>query len=73
MSGKAVLVEDSYKSLEVLMVSSSVGDGKALSHTQPHNKEDEDLESIYELICKYGSNWLLFIFVDPIHYIVDVC
>jgi len=22
-------------------------DGRALSHTQPHNKEDEDLEVVY--------------------------
>jgi len=38
-------------------------DGRAPSHTQPHNKEDEDLEVVYGFICKYGSNWA---FVGPI-------
>jgi len=31
-------------------------DARAPNHTQPHNKEDEDLEVVYGIICKYGSN-----------------
>jgi len=31
-------------------------DDRGPSHTQPHNKEDEDLEFVYGFICKYGSN-----------------
>ena len=37
-------------------------DGRAPSHTQPHNKEDEDLEIVYGFICKYGCNWAFVYF-----------
>ena len=40
-------------------------DDKAPNNTQPHNKEDEDLEVVYGFICKYGSNWVFVYFCRP--------
>jgi len=44
----------------------SQGDGRASSHTQLHNKEDEeDIEVDYGFICKYGSTWAFVSFCTP--------
>jgi len=43
----------------------NLSDGRAPSHTQPHNEEDDDLEVVYGFICKYGSNWAFVYFGRP--------
>ena len=40
-------------------------DGRVLNHTQPHNKEDEDLDVVYGFICTYGFNWAFVYFCRP--------
>ena len=42
-----------------------IPDGRASSHTQPHSKEDEDLEVVYGFICTYGSNSDFVYFCRP--------
>jgi len=37
-------------------------DDKAPNHTQPHNKEDEDLKVVYDFICTYGFTWAFVYF-----------
>jgi len=43
----------------------TIRDGKSPSHTQTHNKKDEDLEVVYGFICKNGSNWDFVYFCRP--------
>jgi len=49
----------------VVELAPKVADGRAPSHTQPHIKEDENLEVVYEFICKYESNWAFVYFCRP--------
>jgi len=43
----------------------ALANGRDPSHTQPHNKEDEDLEVIYWFNWKYGYNWAFVYFCRP--------
>jgi len=61
-SRNKVVVRDQPCRSENIFSQEGGDDGRAPSHTQPHNKEDEKLKVVYGFICRYGSNWAFVYF-----------